>query len=105
MYAGRLDRRVTLRGVTESVNDFGEKIRGFSDLVTLYADIREQSGREIVTNGVENAQKNVIFKIRYRAGVTTDMKIRYGDDDYDIEAINEIQRRKGLELVCKRLRA
>lgn len=102
MYAGRLDRKITLRSVSETVNAFGEPEEGFSDLVTIPAGVKEQTGKELFTSGGEQAQKRVIFTIRYRTDVTESMRIRYNSEDYDIESISEIQRRRGLQILAVR---
>jgi len=103
MHAGDLDRQITLRSVSVSQNSFGEPEKLYSDFGVVWAKVVEQSGREIILSGVEHAQKRIVACVRYMLGITTDMKIVYNGDEYDIEVINEIGRREGLELVCKRL--
>jgi head-tail adaptor len=45
------------------------------------------------------AEQILIFRIRYYIGITRQMRIVYDDVNYDIEAIAEIGRREGLEIV------
>jgi SPP1 family predicted phage head-tail adaptor len=95
--AGELDRRITIQSFTESVNDFREKEKTWSDFVSSVPAKREHlSGGEQFDAAEKSSQVKVRFKIRWMNGVTKQMRIVEGSDIYDIEEIEEVDRRRGL---------
>jgi len=106
MNFGRLDRRISLQSQAVSVSGNGERTAGAwtSYATNVPAEERQQSAREIMASGTEQAQITMAFIIRYREDVTTRHRAVYNGDIYDIEAVREIGRREGLELQCTRHR-
>lgn len=100
MRIGNLDRRITIEQNTPATDSFGEQDASWSELDTVWAEVRTQSGREIFRAGTQ-AEADVTFRIRYRSDLTRAMRIIHDGDAYDILAINEIGRREGLEIVGK----
>lgn len=102
MQAGRLDRRITLKTVTETQDTAGQVTRTLTDLATVWAEKRT-TGRELWRAQQVNAEVSAVYVIRYRSDVSPDMRIYDTEDglDYDILAINEIGRREGLEIHAK----
>lgn len=98
MRAGDLDRRVTLRRKTVTQDAYGEEIEDWTDLATIWANVRQESGREFFANATTNAERKVIFRIRWLAGIAVTDKVQYEGRDHDIHEVKELGRREGLEL-------
>jgi len=100
--AGKLDRLVTIKTVTETKDaEFNGVESAQTTLAQVWAEKKDISGREFFSAAVENSEVDTVFRIRHRTDVTTKHRIAYGNLDYDIVAIAELGRREGLELRCK----
>jgi len=97
MMAGRLDRKVTLQKPSTSKDKYGEEQYTWSDYRTVWADIKEQSGREMFEAG-QLAEVEILFRIRYLSEITPKWRIQYDGKDFDISHIRELGRRDGLEI-------
>lgn len=101
MISGRLDRRITIQEYTETTNDYGETVKTWADVVTVWAEVRQQSAREIWQAG-KVAETEKMFRIRYRSGIDSTMRVVYDGKNYEITGEpREIGRRDGLEIQGK----
>lgn len=97
MISGRMDRKITIQEYTESTNDYGEVEKSWSDVATVWAEVKQQSARETWQAG-KVAETEMMFRIRYRSGINSKMRVVYDGDNYDIAGVREIGRRDGLEI-------
>lgn len=100
MRIGRRDRQITLQRFTESADWSGEKVKTWADLATVWAHRKTQSGKEALQANQPATEQTVVFNIRYYALTTLD-RVLYEGKIYDITALNEVGRRKEVELICK----
>lgn len=99
MRAGGLDRRVTLQRATfEQDPGTGEEIATWGDLATVFAEVRQQNGKEYLAAGGIEASIRVVFYLRYFPGLTVLDRVSYADRLHNIEEVREIGRRDGIEL-------
>ena len=102
MKFNRLDRNITIESYSTADNEYGEQNRTWSTFHTCFAELQKAGGGESSIEGRETATKRVNFLIRYFPGITERMRVKYeefGTDRYfDIVAVNEIDRRQGLQL-------
>ncbi len=98
MRAGDLDRRVTIRRYTVTEDPFGGEVHEWTDLATVWANVRQESGREFMAAATEMASRKVIFRLRWMAGLTVLDKVHFEGRDHDIHEVRELGRRAGLEL-------
>lgn len=95
--SARMDRQITIQEYSESTNGYGEVEKSWSDVATMWAEARQQSARETWQAG-KVAETEMMFRIRYRSGINSKMRVVYDDDNYDITGVREIGRRDGLEI-------
>jgi len=102
--AGQLDRRITLQTFSETTDTFGQEVKTYSTLASVWANVKENIG---VGNGEGEkgdmiaATKKVEFIIRYRTDVNEQMRITYNNNTYKIQAIQSADARKAfLKIVC-----
>lgn len=113
MQAGRLRHRVKIQAKPQSQDDWGEPLEQFVDRWTgVPADIEALSGQELWTAQQVQANVNTKITIRYRKGVTSQMRVVHQTRDqlavspqeltiYDIEAIlPDRTGRRELVLLC-----
>jgi SPP1 family predicted phage head-tail adaptor len=96
---GRRDRRVVVQRFAESRNAFNEIEKSYTALYTVWAHVKTQSGKEALQAEQVVASNVVVFNIRY-VPITTQDVLVYNGQVYDIQSLNEIGRRKELELIC-----
>jgi SPP1 family predicted phage head-tail adaptor len=103
MQAGHLYEVITIqqKAVTRS-GDFGSESVAWSNwAANVHANVTDVSGSEAVRQGVRVGDRSVQVMIRWRAGITTDMRIVESDGRiFQIVAILEIPRKRGLTLHC-----
>ena len=98
MAIGQMDRRVVLKTYTESRDAYGQPIKTWSTLATVWAKVMTDSGGEGQDNKQEIARSRVLITIRYRSDIDEMTKVTYDSQDYDIINIKEIGRREYQEL-------
>lgn len=104
MRAGRLDRKVTIERRTVDTSDvYGTVVSSWSPLITLRAEMIEPRVEEF-TRGDQGTtiEAHRVFRTRYYDGLTTDDRLIYLGDVHDLVAVQEIGRRRGLQLHCVR---
>lgn len=99
--AGQLDRRITIQNFSETTDSFGQEVKSFSTLASVWANVVEKVGREGEDGDMIAATKKVEFIIRYRTDVDEEMRISYNNNTYKIQAIQSADARKAfLKIVC-----
>jgi SPP1 family predicted phage head-tail adaptor len=85
---GRMRHRIEIIQLIQGIDsDFGgETLTTSSTLATVWAswEAKEVGSGEIVNAGQKDLVQSVVFKIRYRSDVKTDMLIKYENVYYDI---------------------
>lgn len=100
--AGAFDKRVTLqsRQLTRSpVN--GEESIEWGDVATVWANVKPLRGSSFFAARAVQTSVDHVITIRYRAGVTADMRVQWGDVLFDIDEVIDVNsRHDNLELMC-----
>lgn len=104
MLAGRLDKQITIQKFVAERNTHGEETQTWVKLCTVWTQVISERGRERFISAKENAEDNLVFKIRYRTDVLRSYRILYQNEVYDIKSITEIGRRDGLEIFAEAIR-
>ena len=102
MVIGQLDRRIQIGSYTTAKNLSGEDIQTWTYATAIWANVQPVGGGES-TEGDQNVGESVnIFTIRYRTGVEQKNRIKYNSKDYDILSVDEIERKKYLQIKARR---
>ena len=102
MQAGRLNRRCTLQSPSQSVDALGQPIPGWTDVATVWADIRMKSGLESIKAGASVSVVQASIRIRYRAGINAGMRVVHNLQVYEILAVQpDVGGREYVDLVCQ----
>lgn len=104
MDAGKLDRRVTLEAPTTTRGETGGHEETWSVFATLWASVRDLSGRETFNAQAAGSAVSKVVTIRYRSGVTAAMRVKFADGSTArIAHLRELGRHEWLELYCEAL--
>ena len=96
MQAGRLDRLIFIERSTKSGGVY--PTTAWTVIASPRAEIVRMSDSEFATDFGEATAGEIVFRIRWRDGITTADRISYAGEHYDIKEIAEFGRRRGLEL-------
>jgi SPP1 family predicted phage head-tail adaptor len=103
MEIGQLDRRITLKSYTSSQNDYGEMIDTYDTGTTVWAAVRFGSGNERMVADKATVVGDVIFTIRFRAGLTEKTRIVWDGINWDIQHIAYLGRRQFIDIIAKKV--
>ncbi len=95
---GNMDRRITIERATETRKPSGDTLKAWTPVATVWAEVLQQSANEFFTGYGEAETGTVIFRVRYRPGITTADRVTYAGTAYGLKEIKEIGRRNALEL-------
>ena len=104
MRVGQLRQRVTIKERVVARNGLGEEVVAWSDVATVWASVEPVSGNErwIGQMDVRVASRTTRIRMRYRTGITEQMRVVYGEQVMDVRSvINPWSRGRELWLVCE----
>lgn len=99
-----MNHRIALLQRAPGTNGAGQPSKVFNEVATIWADVRFQSGAEVLRAGADVAIKRVTIRIRARAGLDTGWRIRYQGEMFDIKSALPDQDRSFMFLVCESAR-
>lgn len=101
--AGELDRPITIEHKGVARNSLGEQIESWGPWAKCFAKFEPQSGGESIEASQRTAAQMAKFTIRYRAGVTPEMRIQHDGRPWDILDVASPDRRVSLVItaVCR----
>src|SRR3546814_13879789 len=94
MRTGDMDRRVTLQRFTTTQDEYGEEIQTWTDLATVFAEVRQQGGKEYLAAATTLAARRVVFFLRWFPGLTVEDRVGYDGLPHQIQEGREIGRRE-----------
>lgn len=99
MRPGTMDRIINIQRKTVTGTDpYGGEIVTWGNLATVFAEVRQQGGREFLAAQQMIASKRVVFYLRWIPGLTVIDRVEHDGVIHDIEEVREIGRRDGVEL-------
>lgn len=112
MDAGNLDRRIVIEYTSTGQDDYGAPVQSWTELATVWAEVTDLSpsrGAEALQQGLQVARNATRIRYRYRADVTSAMRIReLGAADATVRTLQiiagpaEIGRQEFSEVLCER---
>jgi SPP1 family predicted phage head-tail adaptor len=95
-----MDRRVTLQERSATREQDGSENVTWSTVAEVWAQIVPLRGQERYGAGAEQPERDARIRIRWRAGISSGMRVLHDDRVWDIKAVLEVGRREGLDLLC-----
>ena len=101
MRSGNLKHKIEIQAFTETQNDYGEVIKGFTTFATVYASIIPLSGKEYFASKSVNAEISHKIECRYVSGVLPSMRIVFGSRVFNIvSALNIREANRTLQIMA-----
>ena len=102
MQAGRINRRCVIQTPSTATDELGQPIPGWTDVATVWGDIRMKSGLESIKAGASVSTVQASIRIRYRAGINAGMRIVHNLTAYNITAVQpDVGGREFVDLVAE----
>ena len=102
MNIGAMNSRVVIQSQSTTQDEIGQPVDVWIDEFTVWASVKDVSGREFVAaGGVQSAAQTKIL-IRHRSGVAPAMRAVCGGTTYNIQAVL-VQDKASMLLMCERL--
>lgn len=97
-----LNQQVRIQQRTSAVGDDGTPVDAWTDVCTLWADIRHLSGLELARADTQMSSVRASIRVRQRPGITAAMRVVYGSTVYAIHAVlPDLQDRIHMDLACE----
>jgi len=105
MKIGKLRKKIDIMKPLETADSYGDQVKNWTYVaVNRWAEVNPKSGRESFLRQQTIDEKAVTFGIRYLEGITPKMKVVYGNVDFNIQSIvNVDERNRELQLECTRV--
>ena len=96
--AGALTHVLTLERSLETVAASGGVVKAWKRKAVLRAQLVQRDTAEFLAGPGEAEATRLVFRVRWREGITTADRIVYDGRAYDLREVVELGRRDGLEL-------
>ncbi len=104
MKGGQLRQRVIIKEKSVTQNTYGEEVITWNDVDTVWAAVEPLRGREFMDGKQITAEVSTKIRIRYRSGITPEMRAVFGSIAYDIHSIIHIEEReREIHLMCQEI--
>lgn len=103
MKAGKMAHVIEVQRATRTINDAGTPSTAWTRLATLRAEVVERSTEEFIRDGGAADEERIVFRTRFLEGITSDDRVTFDGQSYNIRELTRIGRRQGLELRCTAL--
>lgn len=104
MSPGTLNCRITIQQLSAGQDALGQPVQTWSDVATVWANIKHTSGIEQIKAGAEMSTVKVSIQIRYKTGLNAGMRVAHGADNYNIVAVlHDIGGKEYTNLVCEQI--
>lgn len=102
MRAGRMRHRVTIQAPgLAPASEYGDQATTWADVATVWAEVKPLSGRELFAAQAVQGEATVKVTMRYRADLTTAMRLLHGSTIYDIHHVPPVAGRENeMILLC-----
>lgn len=79
--------RITIQQAVKSSDGMGGFVETWGPICTVWASMRQESGKELVNADKIQASRRVQYGIRYRADIAANMRILHGSRTLNIVAV------------------
>jgi len=103
MKAGQLRTRVIIQQKSATQDSVGQPLEVWTTFATVWADVRNQRGLEVIKGDMQMSRLLASIRIRNRAGITAAMRVKQGDNIYNIVTVSPDTNSKDyIDLICEK---
>lgn len=103
MQPGKLNERIAIQSLSSAQSSSGAQVQTWTTIINTRANLKNQSGRQVLESDSDVSLVKVIFRIRRRPGVTDSMRIVNRSLIYDIKACVPTDKRDFIDLHCEKV--
>jgi len=92
MRAGLLNKAITFRRKTIAFDAKNENNETWADAFTVWSEIRTEDGREFYAAQKLHSETSVLFILRYRSDIDKNMRVKFGNQTYEILHLNNVKK-------------
>jgi len=97
-----MNQRVTLLKRAQGRDAAGQPVEDWPEVATIWANVKFQTGAEVLRANAETSIVRVSIRIRARSDVDGAWRVRYAGIDYDVKsALPDSADRQFMFLVCE----
>jgi SPP1 family predicted phage head-tail adaptor len=96
-----MNHRITLLRRQAGRDALNQPIEDWTDVATIWADVRFQSGAEVLRANAEVSVKRASIRIRARKDIDASWRIRYQGEEFDVKSALPDDDRSFVFLVCE----
>ena len=101
MRAGEMDRVIVIEQLLVVRGSQGGEDKKWIRFARVWASVRELAGSDAFISEQTHAFIRTVFRIHFRPGIKSSMRINYEGDIYDMQGKpKELGRREGLEITA-----
>lgn len=101
-HPGDLNQRITVQTPGTTEDALGQRVPGWSDVCTVWADVRHPSGLQQVRGDAVLTRVRTSIRVHLRSDITPAMRVVHGVAVYDIKAVlPDHKTRLYMDLVCE----
>ena len=102
MRAGPLNTRITVQQQSTAQDALGQPLTTWTTFATLWADVKQNSGISMIRADADMSVVRASIRVRYKAGITSAMRVLIGTDVYAIQAVlPDVSGKQYTDLVCQ----
>lgn len=90
MYAGKLNRRITVQKKTITYDSYNQPIETWKDTYTIWAEVLTSGGGEFYAAQKVNAETQAVFNVRYTKSIGVLDRINYDNRIFEILSVNDV---------------
>jgi SPP1 family predicted phage head-tail adaptor len=98
---GRFNRQITLQSKSETRDSAGSVTTTWTTVSTPWAEREYMSGGRMYAAEVKHYDASRMYRIWYRAGVTTGMRLIDGSTTLEVVGVREVGTKETLELYVR----
>lgn len=102
MIITKLWARITIQRPVSTQDAIGQPVHQWVDFLNTYADARHLRGMESLRADQVTPTTRASFRIRYKGGINTTMRVLFNGSAYNIRAVLPQGRREVIDLACER---
>lgn len=103
MRAGRRDRLIRIERIIVTKDSAGADVETWTLLANEWAEYLPMRGKEIIAAQQRLGESVAVFRILFRDDITRKHRIVMDGVAFEINNIDPIKRRTGLELLCRQI--
>lgn len=105
MRAGTLNKVIAIRGLTETQNDFGEVVEGYTTKVATRSSVEPMTAKEKFVSNMPFTEQYYKFTMRFVPDIKESDSILYNNDNYSIVSICNIkEQQRELEIIAQKIK-